>query len=129
MSFFVQQGSDLDKEALKRGTSTYFVHKVFPMLPRLLCERLCSLNPSVDRLTYSIFYRMDLATGELDKTFTPRIERSIINSCAKWNYDLVQNIIDGKVDHEDSLTEQFKPSGNHQFIDLASDIMMMNKIA
>ena len=33
VSYFVQQGSDLDKEALKRGTSTYFVHKVFPMLP------------------------------------------------------------------------------------------------
>jgi DIS3-like exonuclease 2 len=88
VSYFVQQGSDLDKEALKRSTSTYFVHKVFPMLPRLLCERLCSLNPNVDRLTYSIFYRLDLATGEIDKTFVPKIERSIINSCAKWNYEL-----------------------------------------
>ena len=38
VSYFVQQGSDLDKEALKRSTSTYFVHKVYPMLPRLLCE-------------------------------------------------------------------------------------------
>jgi exoribonuclease R len=88
VSYFVQQGSDLDKEALKRSTSTYFVHKVFPMLPRLLCERLCSLNPNVDRLTYSIFYRLDLATGEIDTSFVPKIERSIINSCAKWNYEL-----------------------------------------
>jgi exoribonuclease R len=66
VSFFVQQGSDLDKEALKRGTSTYFVQKVFPMLPKLLSNQLCSLNPNVDRLTYSIFFRMDLKTGKLD---------------------------------------------------------------
>ena len=63
VSYFVQQGSDLDKEALKRATSTYFVHKVYPMLPRLLCEKLCSLNPNVDRLTYSIFFRIDIGTG------------------------------------------------------------------
>ena len=63
VSFFVQQGTDLDKEALKRGTSTYFIHKVFPMLPRLLSENLCSLNPNVERLAYSVFFKMDLASG------------------------------------------------------------------
>jgi DIS3-like exonuclease 2 len=73
VSYFVQQGSDLDKEAQKRATSTYFVHKVYPMLPRLLCERLCSLNPNVDRLTYSIFFRMDISTGEVVKDFQPNI--------------------------------------------------------
>lgn len=88
VSYFVQQGSDLDKEALKRGTSTYFVHRVYPMLPKLLCERLCSLNPRVDRLAYSIFFRMDLGKGEVDKSFQPVIERSVIRSCAKWNYEL-----------------------------------------
>lgn len=35
------------------------------MLPRLLCERLCSLNPSVDRLSYSVFFKMDIRNGEL----------------------------------------------------------------
>ena len=88
VSYFVQQGSDLDKEALKRSTSTYFVHKVYPMLPRLLCEQLCSLNSNVDRLTYSIFFRMNIGTGEVDKTFKPEIKRSVIRSCAKWNYEL-----------------------------------------
>jgi DIS3-like exonuclease 2 len=90
VSYFVQQGSDLDKEALKRGTSTYFVHKVWPMLPRLLCEKLCSLNPNVERLTYSIFFRMDLANGTLVEDFEPRIARSVINSCAKLSYDVAQ---------------------------------------
>ena len=64
VSYFVQQGTELDKEAIKRCTSTYFVHKVYPMLPRLLCERLCSLNPKVDRLAYSIFFKMN-ADGEV----------------------------------------------------------------
>jgi len=44
---------------------------------------------------------MDLASGEIDKTFIPKIERSVINSCAKWNYELAQNIIDGKIESED----------------------------
>ena len=90
VSYFVSQGSDLDKEAQKRCTSTYLVNKVYPMLPRLLCERLCSLNPKVDRLSYSCFFRMDKTTGALEKGSEPRFERSVIRSCAKWNYDLVQ---------------------------------------
>lgn len=56
------------------------------MLPRLLCDQLCSLNPNVDRLAYSIFFRIDARNGELDRSITPRIQRTIINSCAKWNY-------------------------------------------
>ena len=86
VSYFVQQGTELDKEAQLRCTSVYFVHKMYPMLPRLLCERLCSLNPNVDRLAYTIFFRMDIRNGEVDTSFTPKIVRSVINSCAKWNY-------------------------------------------
>ena len=109
VSFFVPQGSDLDKEALKRGTSTYFVHKVFPMLPRLLSENLCSLKSNVDRLTYSVFFRLDLKTGYLVKDFDPVIKRSVIRSCAKWNYDLVEQIIDGQLESEESLAQELRP--------------------
>lgn len=83
----------MDKEALKRSTSTYFVHKVFPMLPRMLSENLCSLNPGVDRLAYTVLFRMDMTTGELVEDFEPKITRSIIKSCAKWNYDFVQKLL------------------------------------
>ena len=86
VSYFVTQGSELDKEAQLRCTSVYFVHRVYPMLPRLLCERLCSLNPSVDRLAYSIFFKMDIRTGEVDRSTLPRIARTVIRSCAKWHY-------------------------------------------
>ena len=45
VAHFVAAGSALDGEALGRGTSVYMVDRVIPMLPRLLCEELCSLNP------------------------------------------------------------------------------------
>jgi hypothetical protein len=49
VAHFVQPGTALDKEASERGTSVYLVQRVVPMLPRLLCEELCSLNPGVER--------------------------------------------------------------------------------
>lgn len=49
VSYFVKRNTPLDTEARKRGTSTYLVERVIPMLPSLLCEQLCSLNPGVER--------------------------------------------------------------------------------
>lgn len=54
-SFFVQEGSLIDQLAQARTTSVYLVHKVIPMLPRLLCETMCSLNPGQERLTLSVW--------------------------------------------------------------------------
>ena len=99
------------------------------MLPRLLSEKLCSLNPNVDRLAYSIFYRLDLATGELVPDHEPRITRSVIRSCAKWNYELAQDILDDKVQSEDQIDKSLLPSGGHSFQDLASDLFKLNQVA
>jgi protein SSD1 len=49
VSYFLKRNTPLDTEARERGTSTYLVDSVIPMLPSLLCEELCSLNPGVDR--------------------------------------------------------------------------------
>lgn len=49
VSFFVRERTALDAEARERGTSTYLVDRVIPMLPSLLCEELCSLNPGIER--------------------------------------------------------------------------------
>ena len=54
VSYFVQDKTALDKEAENRATSVYLVQKVIPMLPRTLCEHLCSLNPGEERLTFSV---------------------------------------------------------------------------
>jgi DIS3-like exonuclease 2 len=79
------------------------------MLPRLLCERLCSLNPNVDRLAYSCFFQMDKRTGKLDETFKPVFRRSVIRTCAKWNYDLVQQILDKKITKVEQVDEHLRP--------------------
>lgn len=58
VSYFVSEGSELDRVAANRATSVYLVQKVVPMLPRPLCEHLCSLNPGEDRLTFSVEWIM-----------------------------------------------------------------------
>lgn len=57
VSYFVKAHTPLDTEARERGTSTYLVDRVIPMLPSLLCEELCSLNPAVERLALT-FHRL-----------------------------------------------------------------------
>ena len=52
-------GTALDRAAQDRGTSIYLVDRVIPMLPRMLCEELCSLTAGVDHLTFSIGWRLD----------------------------------------------------------------------
>lgn len=99
------------------------------MLPRLLCERLCSLNPNVDRLAYSIFFRMDIRNGEIDRSYTPRIARTVIRSCAKWHYQLVQDILDNKITNESQLPPEYLPVNGMKFSDMRNDCFLMNEVA
>jgi len=94
VSYFVQEGSELDSEAKRRTTSVYLVHRVIPMLPRVLCETMCSLNPGVERLTVSVWCDVDEDDVVSEKQ---RYGRSIIHSQARFTYEIVQDIIDGKV--------------------------------
>ena len=58
VSYFVERSTELDREASTRCTSVYLVQRVIPMLPPLLCEQLCTLNPGVDRLAFSVIWKM-----------------------------------------------------------------------
>ncbi|XP_032080819.1 DIS3-like exonuclease 2 [Thamnophis elegans] len=90
VSYFVPEGTSLDEVASQRATSVYLVQKVIPMLPRLLCEELCSLNPMTDRLTFSVIWKLTPQGKILDEWFG----RTVIQSCAKLSYDHAQSMIE-----------------------------------
>jgi ribonuclease R len=92
VSYYVREGSELDKEAAKRGNSVYLVNQVIPMLPEELSNGLCSLNPNVDRLTFSVIATLT-AKGEVTKY---KIQRSIIHSKNRLTYQQAFAILQKK---------------------------------
>lgn len=93
VSYFVPEGSALDTEARLRATTVYLTQRAIPMLPALLCEELCSLNPGVDRLAFSVKWIVDSKGNAKEK---PRFSRSVIRSCAKLAYGDAQEVIEGR---------------------------------
>ncbi|KAI8356699.1 hypothetical protein EDC96DRAFT_515217 [Choanephora cucurbitarum] len=91
VTHFLKMGTALDNEAKARGTSTYFVDGVIPMLPPLLSEELCSLNPGVDRLAFSVIWKMDKMGKPVDTWYG----KTIIRTCAKLAYQDAQVVIEG----------------------------------
>ena len=91
VSYFVNPGNALDREAEYRATTVYLVQKAIPMLPRVLCEELCSLNPGVERLSFSVFWVMD---DEAVIQGQPEFARSIMKSCVKMSYEHAQTMIE-----------------------------------
>ncbi len=67
VSAYVPFFSAIDKEAKRRGFTTYFPHKAFPMLPRELSENICSLKPNVDRLAFISKITLDRKRSKTDK--------------------------------------------------------------
>lgn len=92
VSFYVQEGTALDHEALIRGTSVYLPDRVIPMLPEALSNGLCSLRPGQDRLAISVLMRLTPDGDLLDHT----VSESVICSHARLSYDEVQNLLEGK---------------------------------
>lgn len=90
VSWYVKDGSGLDREALDRGTSVYLVDRVIPMLPESLSSDLCSLVPDEDRLTLSVVLSFD-DNLRLQKR---RIVRGVIRSAHRLAYEEAQEILD-----------------------------------
>ncbi len=76
VSWYVRRGTALDASARERGTSVYFPTRVIPMLPFALSNRLCSLQPAVDRLCFAADMIVSRAGVLLDATFYPAVMRS-----------------------------------------------------
>lgn len=107
VSHFVQPGGPLDAEARKRALSVYLVDRTIPMLPEVLSNGLCSLNPKVDRLAFSAIFTMN-ERGEISKRW---FGKSTINSNRRFTYEDAQEVL---------TTGQG---------DYAKELLLLNKIA
>jgi len=99
---YVSAGSALDDEAIERGTSVYFPGRVVPMLPEVLSNGLCSLNPEVDRLCMICEMTLD-ENANVKKT---RFHNGIMRSHARLTYDQVGEMLS---DSQSSLRDQHAP--------------------
>ncbi|MBD3789407.1 MAG: VacB/RNase II family 3'-5' exoribonuclease [Campylobacterales bacterium] len=90
VSHYVEYFTPIDKEAKKRGFTTYLPHKAFPMLPRQLSENICSLKPRVDRLAFVSKISLDKKTL---KPYQEEFFEAVIHSKHRFNYDEVDAII------------------------------------
>ena len=115
VSHYVRGNSNLDKEALKRGTSIYYADKVVPMLPKELSNGICSLNPNENRLTLSAFIKLD----NEGKIISYRFCKSVIRSRVKGVYSEINSILDGSESAE--IAEKYSAVRN--------EIFLMNELA
>jgi ribonuclease R len=100
VSHYVKANTELDKEAYRRATSVYLPDRVAPMLPEKLSNDLCSLNPKVDRLAFSMIYTIT-TDGKITDEF---LAKTIIHSDRRFSYEEAQVVIEtGKGDHSDEI--------------------------
>ncbi len=110
VSHYVQINSELDKEAQKRSTSVYFPERVIPMLPEILSNGLCSLNPHVDRLCMVC----ELYIDEQGQVTRSRFFDAVMSSHARLTYNEVAKMLvpgdstQSETDEAQALAEKYK---------------------
>tara|TARA_A100001011_G_scaffold392396_1_gene479864 strand:- start:1965 stop:3905 length:1941 start_codon:yes stop_codon:yes gene_type:complete len=103
VSHYVKPSTILDKEAYNRATSIYLVDRVIPMLPEKLSNKVCSLRPDEDKLTFSAVFNFN-KKGEISNSW---FGRTIIRSKKRFSYQEAQEIIETKkniISKKNSLT-------------------------
>ena len=118
VSHYVTKGSLLDKEAFLRGTSVYMADSVIPMLPHVLSNGICSLNPHEDRLTMSCVMEIN----KDGKVLKYKIGPSVIKSTYRLNYDDVNAFLAGKFHFDEPLEKMLK-----EMQELSEVLHMMKK--
>ncbi|MCI2061873.1 MAG: ribonuclease R [Eubacteriaceae bacterium] len=114
VSHYVKENGSLDREAFGRGNSIYLVDQVIPMLPEMLSNGICSLNPGVDRLTLSV----DMEITPAGDVVRQEIYESVIRSCERMVYTDVSDILEK---NDRALIEKYA--------DIYQDILMMDELA
>jgi ribonuclease R len=113
VSHYVKENTELDKNALSRGTSVYLADRVIPMLPRELSNGICSLNPNVDRLAISCIMEIN----QKGNVVAHKILSTVIKSRYQMTYESVNMII---------ANNQAKCN---QYADIVPSILLMQKLA
>jgi len=102
VAHYVREGTALDREAFERGTSVYFPGRAVPMLPERLSNGICSLNPRVDRLTFSV----DIEIDKRGRFVNHRIYKSVIKTVARMTYTEVNAVLTENAPHD--LRDEFQ---------------------
>ena len=113
VSNYVKDGTALDDEAIKRGTSIYIPGTVLPMLPKKLSNGICSLNEGVERLSLAIDMQID-GNGNIVKS---NIFKTVIKVTKRMTYDKVFKVIS----NDNSVKKEYGPYIN--------DILIMKELA
>ncbi len=114
VSYYVKPGTILDQEAYERGTSVYFPDRAISMLPEMLSNGICSLNPSEERLTKTALLKIN-QRGEVQKaSFFP----AVIRSQARMTYTEVRRIL---VDNDQECIQRYR--------DLVDEFKLMEELA
>ncbi|TDF97040.1 ribonuclease R [Paenibacillus piri] len=115
VSYYVTEGSPLDREAYNRGCSVYLVDRVIPMLPHRLSNGICSLNPQVDRLTMSCEMEFDAGANVVRHD----IFTSVIKTSERMTYTNVRKL----------LTDEAEPDVAEKYAYLMDDFRLMEELA
>ena len=106
VSYDVKPGSLMDQEAQARGTSVYLVDRTVPMLPEKLSNKLCSLRPNEDKLTFSAVFEITPDANVVDRWFG----RTVICSDYRFDYEGAQKIIEseGKEPEDPAISQEIR---------------------
>ena len=124
VSHYVTPGTLLDKEAYNRATSIYLVDRVIPMLPEKLSNKVCSLRPNEEKLTFSTVIVVDKKGDIQDYWFG----RTVINSNYRFSYQEAQEILDNKTNE---ISDKVSLTGKKYTIkeEVVEAILVMDEIA
>lgn len=92
VSHYVREGTSMNTEARKRGFSVYLVDRTIPMLPEVLSNDICSLNPMEEKLSFSAVFTIDMNGNISERWFG----KTVIKSDKRFSYEEAQGVLDAK---------------------------------
>ena len=124
VSYYVKPGTPVDVEAQSRGTSVYLVDRTVPMLPEKLSNKLCSLRPHEEKLTFSAVFEI----SPQGKVINPWFGRTHIISDYRFSYELAQAIIDAG---DEAMKQSFGEGSECGIVpdEVKEAVLTLNKLA